>query len=197
MSFFDWCVRNGIADKNPAVDLPSVPGGKPKPRPASDEVWRNLIASAPARELLMVRLAGEAGLRRGEVARCHRDNLLDDPRGACLIVHGKGSKQRVVPISDSLADAVRMYCPRGYLFPAPRGGHISEDFVGARISGLMPPGMSMHCLRHRFSTRAYRGTRNLRAVQVLLGHESIATTERYLAVDDSEIRATMMAAVGD
>jgi integrase/recombinase XerC len=44
---------------------------------------------------------------------------------------------------------------------------------------------------------AYRGTRNLRAVQVLLGHTSIATTERYTAVDDSEIRAAMVAAVGD
>jgi site-specific recombinase XerD len=49
--------------------------------------------------------------------------------------------------------------------------------------------------RHRFATRAYRGTRNLRAVQVLLGHSSIATTERYVAVDDSEIRAAMVAAL--
>jgi integrase/recombinase XerC len=50
---------------------------------------------------------------------------------------------------------------------------------------------------HRFATRAYRGTRNLRAVQVLLGHASIATTERYTAVDDAEIRAAMTAAVAD
>jgi integrase/recombinase XerC len=48
---------------------------------------------------------------------------------------------------------------------------------------------------HRFATRAYRGTRNLRAVQVLLGHASIATTERWIAVD--EFRAAMVAAVGD
>jgi integrase/recombinase XerC len=51
-------------------------------------------------------------------------------------------------------------------------------------------------LCHRFATRAYRGTRNLRAVQLLLGHASIATTERYVAVDDAEIRAAMVAAVG-
>jgi site-specific recombinase XerD len=50
---------------------------------------------------------------------------------------------------------------------------------------------------HSFATPAYRGTRNLRAEQVLLGRESIATTERYLAVDDSEIRAAMVAAGGD
>ena len=55
----------------------------------------------------------------------------------------------------------------------------------------------MHSLRHRFGSRAYRGTRNLRAVQVLLGHASIATTERYMAVDDAEIRAAMVAAIGN
>jgi integrase/recombinase XerC len=55
----------------------------------------------------------------------------------------------------------------------------------------------MHTLRHRFASRAYRGTRNLRAVQTLLGHASIATTERYTAVDDAEMRAAMVAAVGD
>jgi site-specific recombinase XerD len=53
---------------------------------------------------------------------------------------------------------------------------------------------TMHTLRHRFSSRAYRGTRNLRAVQTLLGHASIATTDRYLAVDDDEILAAMEAA---
>ncbi|OBK04066.1 recombinase XerD [Mycolicibacterium fortuitum] len=52
----------------------------------------------------------------------------------------------------------------------------------------------MHTLRHRFATRAYRATRNLRAVQMLLGHASVATTQRYLAVDDDEIRAAMMGA---
>jgi len=47
----------------------------------------------------------------------------------------------------------------------------------------------MHTLRHRFATRAYRGSRNLRSVQTLLGHASIATMERYTAVDDDEVRA--------
>jgi site-specific recombinase XerD len=59
---------------------------------------------------------------------------------------------------------------------------------------VLPGEWTMHTLRHRFSSRAYRGARNLRAVQMLLGHSSIATTERYCAVDDSEIRAAMMAA---
>jgi site-specific recombinase XerC len=61
----------------------------------------------------------------------------------------------------------------------------------------MPEGYTMHTLRHRFGTRAYRGSRNLRAVQELLGHASIATTERYTAIDDDEIRAAAMAAAAE
>ena len=62
------------------------------------------------------------------------------------------------------------------------------------VADALPDNWTMHTLRHRFATRAYRGTRNLRAVQVLLGHESIATTERCCAADNSEIRAAMVAA---
>jgi site-specific recombinase XerD len=58
---------------------------------------------------------------------------------------------------------------------------------------MLPDHWTMHTLRHRFASRAYRGTPNLGAVQVLLGHASIATTQRYTAVDD-EIRAAMEAA---
>jgi integrase/recombinase XerC len=60
---------------------------------------------------------------------------------------------------------------------------------------VLPSGYTMHTLRHRFSSRAYRGSRNLRTVQVLMGHSSIATTEGYLAVDDDEVRAAMLAAL--
>jgi integrase len=194
VSFFDWCVSNAIADANPAAGLPVVRCDTGRPRPATDDVWEHLIANAPPRELLMIRLAGEAGLRRGEVALCHRDDLIADPRGPSLIVHGKGQKQRVVPISDSLADAIRQQCASGFVFPGQIDGHLSVNYVGILISRLMPPGHSMHALRHLFASRAYRGSRNLRAVQMLLGHSSVATTERYCAVDDDEIRAAMMAA---
>jgi integrase/recombinase XerC len=60
---------------------------------------------------------------------------------------------------------------------------------------VLPEPWTMHTLRHRFASRAFRGSRNLRAVQVLMGHSSIATTERYLAVDDDEVRAAMLAAL--
>jgi integrase len=194
VSFFDWCISNAIVDTNPATGLPSVRGDTPRPRPATDDVWQDLINSAPPRELLMIRLAGEAGLRRGEVALCHRNDLIEDPRGPSLIVHGKGRKQRVVPITDSLAGAIREYCASGFIFPGRIDGHISLGHIGTQISRMMPPGYTMHTLRHLFASRAYRGSRNLRAVQMLLGHASVATTERYCAVDDFEIRAAMESA---
>jgi site-specific recombinase XerD len=82
----------------------------------------------------------------------------------------------------------------GWLFPGDTDGHVSRQWVGQLVVRVLPDGWTTHTLRHRFSSRAYSGTRNLRAVQVLLGHQSIATTERYCAVDDSEIRAAMEAA---
>ena len=85
--------------------------------------------------------------------------------------------------------------PPRLAFPDGFGGHLSPAWVGELVAGVLPAGYTMHTLRHRFVSRAYRGTRNLRAVQTLLGHASIATTERYLAVDDDEIRAAMLAAL--
>lgn len=143
----------------------------------------------------MARLAGEAGLRRAEVAQVHSDDLIRDLHGWSLIVHGKGGKQRVVPLTDELVAVFRQHCTRhGYLFPGQIEGHISPRWVGRMISQLMPPGWSMHKLRHRYATRGYAGTGNLRAVQEALGHASVATTQRYTAVSSSEVRRVSEAA---
>jgi site-specific recombinase XerD len=125
--------------------------------------------------------------------------LIEGVDGAQLLVHGKGQTQRVVPISDSLADLLRqgaaVHTPgmpgKGMAVPSVAEWRTSDrhSYVGLLVGRALPDGYSMHTLRHRFSSRAYRGTRNLHAEQVLLGHSSIATTERYTAVDDSEIRA--------
>jgi integrase/recombinase XerC len=185
-----------------ADELPKVRERWGAPRPAPDHAWRSALAVADARTTLMLRLAGEAGLRRGEVSLVHTRDLLESG-GAQLLIHGKGDKERVVPISDSLAESIRAgaagHTPGapadGWLFPNRTGGHLQPYHVGQLVAGVLPDGWTMHTLRHRFSSRAYRGTRNLRAVQVLLWHQSISTTEGYCAVDDSEIRATMMSAV--
>ncbi|MGB7508879.1 MAG: tyrosine-type recombinase/integrase [Mycobacterium sp.] len=194
VSFFDWCGQNGFATTNPAASLPKVPGTKPRPRPATDEIWAELLASSTPRVRMMARLAGEVGMRRAEVAACQRDDLVRDADGWALIVHGKGGRQRVVPITDRLAVAIRDYCPRGYLFPGQVDGHISPDYVGRLLSRLMPQGWSMHKLRHRYATRGLAGTNDLIAVRDALGHANVATTQIYTAVAPRAVRAVSEAA---
>jgi integrase len=203
--FFAWAYKTGRVPVYLCDELPKVRQPKASPRPAPDTAWVAALGGCHARVALMIRLAGEAGLRRAEVAQVHARDLIEGIDGASLLVHGKGGKKRVVPISDTLAALLRLgaagHTPqyaaygKGWLFPNGSGGHMAADGVGRLVAGALPAGWTMHTLRHRFATRAYRGSRNLRAVQMLLGHESISTTERYTAVDDCEIRAAMMAAL--
>lgn len=194
-SFYRWCVSAGIVDDDPTVSLPIVRAATGKPKPATDDIWRQLLAHTDLRTRLMARLAAEAGLRRAEVACVHTDDIIETGDGPQLIVHGKGDKQRVVPITSSLGDDLRKAQPcGGFVFPGKIDGHISADRVGHLVSEAMPPGWSMHKLRHRFATRGYAGTGNLRAVQEALGHASVATTQRYTAVSSAEIRRVSEAA---
>ncbi|WP_232375434.1 tyrosine-type recombinase/integrase [Mycolicibacterium baixiangningiae] len=203
--FFAWAYRTGRVPEYLPDALPSVRIPAAVPRPVPDDAWRTALAKADPRVTLMMRLAAEVGMRRAEVARVHTRDVVEGIGGAQLVVHGKGGKTRVVPISDALAEVLRRGAAghtagmpaSGWLFPTGVGGHIGEHQVGKLVAAALPDGWSMHKLRHRFATRAYRGSRNLRAVQQLLGHASIATTERYTAVDDDEVRAAAMAATAD
>lgn len=199
--FFAFLYEAGHIGHDPAAKLPTISQDAPIPRPAPDAAWLWALEHARPRVELMLRLAAEAGLRRAEVAQVHDDDL--DTIGPRLLVHGKGARDRVIPISEELAGQIaagpRGHSPgdrstSGYLFPNYSGGHLAPITVGLLITDVLPEGWTMHTLRHRFATRAYRATRNLRAVQMLLGHASVATTQRYLAVDDDEIRAAMLGA---
>jgi site-specific recombinase XerD len=195
-SFYRWAASTGVVEEDPTVKLPGIRAALGAPKPATDEVWRLILEYAEPRVRLMARLACEAGLRRAEVACVHSDDLVTGGiDGAELIVHGKGNKQRVVPITVTLAAEIANFCPfGGFLFPGQIDGHMSADRVGHLVSAAMPAGWSMHKLRHRFATRGYAGTGNLRAVQEALGHASVATTQRYTAVSSREIRAVAEAA---
>lgn len=194
-SFYRWAVDNQIVADDISDCLPPVKSSTPAPRPATDAIWRELLAKAPPRERLMIRLAGEAGLRRAEVASLHADDLTNDDQGYSLIIRGKDGKQRVVPIFDDLAAVVRS-AGSGWVFASREGdGPIAPHTVGVLVSRLMPPGWSMHKLRHRYATRGYSGTGNLRAVQEALGHASVATTQRYTAVSSRDVRSVAEAAV--
>lgn len=202
VSFFGWMLAEGRLTSDPSRDLPSVSPAAPSPQPAPDRVYRSALMAAGPRVMLMLRLAAELGLRRAEVAQVATGDLTEQFDGFVLRVHGKGGKVRVLPVSDELAATIALGAAghtaaepaTGYLFPGADGGHLSPRWVGRLCRDAMPDGWTMHKLRHRFATRAFRGTRNLRAVQTLLGHASVATTEIYTAVEDAEVRAAMMAA---
>lgn len=189
LAFWRWGVATERTDKVVAEALPPVKATAPRPRPAPDAVYREALLRAPARETLMLRLAAETGMRRSEVAQVHTRDLLDDLVGWSLVVHGKGDKERVVPLPGSLARMIQD-APEGYLFPGDWGpGHLSPAYVGKRIRNLMPDGWTMHTLRHRFGTRAYALRSDLLLVQELLGHASPSTTRRYVELDRKRMRS--------
>ncbi|GMV27703.1 MAG: integrase [Phycisphaerae bacterium] len=191
-AFYAWAVAAGRTTVNPSTALPKVRAATPSPRPAPEIAYREALARADDRARLMLRLAAEAGLRRAEVAQAHSRDVIEDLEGWSLIVHGKGGRQRIVPLTNELAAAVRGR-GHGYLFEGRIDGHLSPRWVGKIVTTLLPGESTMHQLRHRFATRAYSVDRDVFTVQELLGHASPATTRRYVLVPRSALRATVKA----
>lgn len=185
-SFFRWLHKSGRRSDDPSLDVPRVKKPHAHPRPCPDRYIAVAMEMATSSERLMIRLGAECGLRRGEIARVHSDDVVADSAGRSLIVRGKGDKQRIVPLPDDLAGIIMD--ARGYLFPGRFGGHVEESYVGDHISRLLPDGYAAHTLRHRFATTAYAATHDLFVVAELLGHESVETTEHYVAMPDGRLR---------
>lgn len=191
-SFYRWLVKVGALSISPVEDLEAPAPAKPNPRPVPEDDYAFALQVADERDHLMVLLAGGMGLRRGEVARVHTDDLSRDLLGWSLTVNGKGNKTRVVPAPDSTA-RILLALPRGYAFPGAIDGHLSPAYVGKRVKRLLPSMYSMHKLRTRFGTKAYSVSHDLAAVQDLMGHESPETTRWYVAVPDDAKRAIVNA----
>lgn len=185
-SFFRWLHKSGRRSDDPSLDVPRVKKPHAHPRPCPDRYIAVAMEMATSSERLMIRLGAECGLRRGEIARVHSDDVVADSAGRSLIVRGKGDKQRIVPLPDDLAGIIMD--ARGYLFPGRFGGHVEESYVGDHISRLLPDGYAAHTLRHRFATTAYAATHDLFVVAELLGHESVEITEHYVAMPDGRLR---------
>ena len=190
-SFFRWLHKSGRRSDDPSLDVPRVKKPHAHPRPCPDRYIAAAMKMATTSERLMIRLGAECGLRRGEIARVHSDDVVADSAGRSLIVRGKGDKQRIVPLPDDLAGIIMD--ARGYLFPGRFGGHVEESYIGDHISHLLPGGYAAHTLRHRFATTAYAATHDLFVVAELLGHESVDTTEHYVAMPDGRLREAMAA----
>lgn len=185
-SFFRWLHKSGRRSDDPSLDVPRVKKPHAHPRPCPDRYIAAAMEKATSSEKLMIRLGAECGLRRGEIARVHSDDVVADSAGRSLIVRGKGDKQRIVPLPDDLAGIIMD--ARGYLFPGRFGGHVEESYIGDHVSRLLPDGYAAHTLRHRFATTAYAATHDLFVVAELLGHESVETTEHYVAMPDGRLR---------
>lgn len=185
-SFFRWLHKSCRRSDDPSLDVPRVKKPHAHPRPCPDKYITAAMEKATAAEKLMIRFGAECGLRRGEIARVHSDDVVADSAGHSLIVRGKGDKQRIVPLPDDLAAIVMD--ANGYLFPGRFGGHVEESYIGDHISRLLPDGYAAHTLRHRFATTAYAATHDLFVVAELLGHESVETTEHYVAMPDGRLR---------
>lgn len=195
-AFYAWAVAAGHLDRSPAAALPivKVPRAVPHPTPETDYRWAMRVADRPVR--LAILLAGGYGLRRGEVARARREDVVRDVTGGwSLIVLGKGGHERAVPLLEDTARLI-LAQPEGWLFPSPRrpGEHLTPAHLAKLVAAELPAGYTMHSLRHRCGSVAYQATRDLRAVQELLGHVKPETTAIYTAVPGSAIRAAVQAA---
>lgn len=192
-AFYGWLVITGRLETSPAHLLPAVriPRGHPKPTP--DAAFRRALIDSTPRARLAVRLAGQCGLRRGEVARVRGSDVQADLLGWSLRVVGKGGHVRIVPLPDDLGDELHALGD-AWAFPSPRGGHLTPHHLAKITTAALGGAASMHSLRHRAATVAYAGTRDLRAVQELLGHSRPETTAGYVQIPDDAIRAAMRAA---
>jgi integrase/recombinase XerC len=212
-SFFRYLDRRrGIANAR----LSLVRGPKLKqslPRPVSEKAAHALIAEAEAsaeepwigaRDAALITLLYAAGLRISEaLALTGADHPLPDS----LRVLGKGGKERLVPMLPAAREAIARYaalCPfvltaADPLFRGARGGPLSPRIVQALMERLrahlgLPASATPHALRHAFATHLLANGGDLRAIQDLLGHESLSTTQRYAAVETEKIFAAYRAA---
>lgn len=186
-SFYKWAVAAGYLDHNPTVLVHSVkvPEGVPKPCP--EDVLGRALARADEETKLMLMCGAYAGMRRAEIAALHSDYVTH----VGFVFEGKGRKMRRVPIHPNLAPLLTF---EGYAFPSPlhRRDHVSVDYVADRVEAVLE-GWTTHSLRHRFATQAYRATKDIRAVQQLLGHASPTTTARYVLLDEDVLAAVVQA----
>lgn len=206
--FYRWLERrHGIA--NAAIALMDGPK-KPRrlPRPVSAEGAFELIDSAGsepdepwigARNAAVLMLLYGAGLRMSEAMSLTGAHL---PAPERLRITGKGGKVRLVPLIAPVREAVDDYgraCPfaltrEGALFRGARGGPLNDRIIRALVQGLrarlgLPETATPHALRHAFATHLLAAGADLRAIQTLLGHASLSTTQVYTGVDEARLRA--------
>ena len=200
-SLYRWLGQEGVVEQNPAklVATPKLP--KKLPRVPTIEEMNSVLdgempetAAFPERDRLMLELLYGCGIRNSELTGI---NLHDIRLSAeAILIRGKGKKERYVPFGDAVKNALSKYLPARQarlaetrknstaLLINQRGGRLTTRSVGRIIKKIavakgLSPDVHPHTLRHAFGTHMLEEGADLRAIQELLGHERLATTQRY------------------
>lgn len=208
-SFFDHLLRTGQRAENPA-DLVSAPKRSSElPQVLTRTQISTLLDRIPAqtplelRDRAMFEMAYACGLRSEEIVNLNLDSVAAESEQ--LRILGKGNKERIVPIGEPAMLALKRYLERGRplllqsgstepaLLVSKSGRRLSTSDVTRRLSiwirqAALGGGVSPHSIRHSFATHLLEGGADLRAIQELLGHASISTTQIYTRVDAARLR---------
>jgi len=188
--FYGWAHKTGRIDQDPTEQIEAIPVPRRLPRVAPDEAIMNVIHRVAPHVKAMILLARLGCLRLSEIASLPQSARDRDQ----LTFVGKGDKERTIflhpDFQHSLVDVERMNYGEHYYFPGRFGGHMHPMSINKIIT--RETGWNPHSLRHAGATAAYRSTKDLRAVQQMLGHASLATTQRYLHVDEDGLRAAAL-----
>ncbi|MBR4721896.1 MAG: site-specific tyrosine recombinase XerD [Muribaculaceae bacterium] len=210
-SFFHFLLLEHYIDADPTLLIPAPNIGQHLPEVLTVEEIDAMVAAidlskpeAQRNRAIIETLYG-SGLRVSELVDMTLNRVFLDE--GYLIVEGKGNKQRMVPLSAVAVDEIREYLATGrlsvkpgnehYLFLNRRGARLTRVMIFYIVRSLAEAAgikktISPHTLRHSFATHLLEGGASLRAIQMMLGHESIATTEIYLHLDSTRLREEIM-----
>lgn len=196
--WFNWLVLQEYRADNPMLRLKAPVKPAYEPRPVSDEDLRRLLSSRiRQRTRVMILLGALAGLRASEIASVKGEDI--DLSGRLMYVRGKGKGGgtiKTVPMHPLLVEAAARMPVKGFWFPSRKNpkAPLPGDVVSTTIARAMRrAGVrgTAHALRHWFGTNALRASGDLRAVQVLMRHQSVQSTQIYTQVAD-DTRASVV-----
>ena len=198
--FYQFLLREKLASDNPALDIRAPKSGRRLPRVADVDQLNHLLDGQPddpleVRDICMFELMYSSGLRLAELASLDLDTV--DLRSGEVRVMGKGGKERLLPVGRKAIAAIQAWLPyraalandgEAALFVSQRGERLSHRSIQARLSrwGISRGAdqkLHPHLLRHSFASHMLESSGDLRAVQELLGHADIATTQVYTHLD--------------
>ncbi|MBF9045117.1 tyrosine-type recombinase/integrase [Rhodobacterales bacterium HKCCE4037] len=212
-AFYTWWAERDGFDATPVLSMRAPKHTRRLPRPLTEAGARDMIDGVAmqdtrdwvqARDMAVVTLLYGCGLRISEALGLTSDHL---PLPQVLRITGKGGKQREVPVLPAAQDATARYArlcphdlaPQTKLFRGIRGGPLGPRAVArvmeqTRLQLGLPTSATPHAMRHSFATHLLDAGGDLRAIQELLGHASLSTTQAYTAVDTARLMEVYAAA---